>query len=293
MRLRRVGWKHDSEKSAWVALAFDATQKAWVPSGWKVVVIGTDSGGRPTMWGVERDGVAVKRPASKRPRATGLTLTVRICRDAKDYVKREISGVVATPQVSPGSVGFGKAKVYAGPMPRPRLMVLIKDIENPTGNGHKDPQYDFCAAKVFKAGQRFVIEPMEAGGGWRPILKSHTRTGSASEGSAIWNLLMGSGHVVAAETSLDSVLVSGWCQRSHCDSIVEKLLQQGKIDLDDVREAMVDRHPKSDHHSRAELLARNGRWGTCAACPRRDGKVYPEECEFTTRSDHALTAENQ
>ena len=45
---------------------------------------------------------------------------------------------------------------------------------------------------------------------------------------------------------------------------------------------------KDDHHSRAELIDRNGRWGTCGFCPRRSGKVYPEECEYTTRGDHQL-----
>ena len=36
-------------------------------------------------------------------------------------------------------------------------------------------------------------------------------------------------------------------------------------------------------------FSRNGRWGTCASCPRdSDGKVYPESCENTKRYDHNL-----
>lgn len=45
-----------------------------------------------------------------------------------------------------------------------------------------------------------------------------------------------------------------------------------------------------DHHSRAELIARNGRWGTCGACPRDMlGKVFPERCQFTDRYDHNIS----
>ena len=37
-------------------------------------------------------------------------------------------------------------------------------------------------------------------------------------------------------------------------------------------------------------FSRNGRWGTCAACPRAfDGEVFPEFCEHTDRYDHQLT----
>lgn len=45
-----------------------------------------------------------------------------------------------------------------------------------------------------------------------------------------------------------------------------------------------------DHHSRAELIARNGRWGTCSGCPRDlNGKVFPERCEYTGRYDHNIS----
>jgi hypothetical protein len=45
-----------------------------------------------------------------------------------------------------------------------------------------------------------------------------------------------------------------------------------------------------DHHSRAELIARNGRWGTCSGCPRdAKGTVFPERCGFTDRYDHNLS----
>ena len=43
-----------------------------------------------------------------------------------------------------------------------------------------------------------------------------------------------------------------------------------------------------DHHSRNTLLVRNGRWGTCVSCPRIDGEVFPEKCEYTKRYDHNL-----
>ncbi len=40
-------------------------------------------------------------------------------------------------------------------------------------------------------------------------------------------------------------------------------------------------------------FARNGRWGTCAACPRdSSGSVYPEFCDEFERSDHQLTLES-
>lgn len=37
-------------------------------------------------------------------------------------------------------------------------------------------------------------------------------------------------------------------------------------------------------------LVRNGVWGTCVDCPRRDGRAYPEECENVARYDHKITA---
>jgi hypothetical protein len=232
-----------------VALVFDAKQKAWVPSEWTVVVVGTGSGGRPLTWGVERNGESIYKPPSKRARAVRVLLTFHVCRQAKDYVRRAITGEGSDLQVAAGSVDRGKAKIYPGPAPNPKLMVLVRDIENPFGNGHKDPKYDFRAAKVFRTGEHFVVEPMEVGDGpnsvWRPMLKSYTRSGSASEGSEIWNLLMGSGAVVAAEPSLDSVLVSGWAQRSHCDSILENLIMSGKLDYEDIRAAMISRRAKS------------------------------------------------
>lgn len=41
---------------------------------------------------------------------------------------------------------------------------------------------------------------------------------------------------------------------------------------------------------RFQQFARNGRWGTCASCPRdRSGHVYPEFCAETERYDHRLT----
>lgn len=47
------------------------------------------------------------------------------------------------------------------------------------------------------------------------------------------------------------------------------------------------------HHDRDALLARNGRWGTCGACPRGEGgHVEPERCEYTSRSDHNIKRPN-
>lgn len=41
----------------------------------------------------------------------------------------------------------------------------------------------------------------------------------------------------------------------------------------------------------AALLERNGRWGTCAECPRaEDGSPLPETCKNTNREDHRLGA---
>lgn len=49
-----------------------------------------------------------------------------------------------------------------------------------------------------------------------------------------------------------------------------------------------------DHHSRAELIARNGRWGTCGACPRdAKGNVFPERCDYTDRYDHNLKPQDR
>jgi protein gp37 len=44
-----------------------------------------------------------------------------------------------------------------------------------------------------------------------------------------------------------------------------------------------------DHHHRALLLARDGRWGTCSGCPRDDdGTPHPKRCQYTDRYDHNL-----
>lgn len=40
-------------------------------------------------------------------------------------------------------------------------------------------------------------------------------------------------------------------------------------------------------------FSRNGRWGTCVACPRDTrGDAYPEFCAFTERYDHLLNAQS-
>lgn len=39
-------------------------------------------------------------------------------------------------------------------------------------------------------------------------------------------------------------------------------------------------------------FSRNGRWGTCASCPRDDNNVaYPEFCENTNQADHNLNVD--
>lgn len=41
------------------------------------------------------------------------------------------------------------------------------------------------------------------------------------------------------------------------------------------------------------MYARNGRWGTCASCPRDgDGRELPELCEYTERYDHLLAIDS-
>ena len=51
-------------------------------------------------------------------------------------------------------------------------------------------------------------------------------------------------------------------------------------------------HQKKIHASFADAFyqfARNGRWGTCAGCPRdSEGGIYPEFCADTERYDHKL-----
>ena len=52
--------------------------------------------------------------------------------------------------------------------------------------------------------------------------------------------------------------------------------------------SLINKSQGPDHHSRNELLLRNGRWGTCVDCPKRDGNIFPEECINTTRYDHNI-----
>ena len=49
----------------------------------------------------------------------------------------------------------------------------------------------------------------------------------------------------------------------------------------------------TEMRDRFRQFSRNGRWGTCGACPRdRDGNAYPEACEFTERGDHTLDVDS-
>lgn len=50
----------------------------------------------------------------------------------------------------------------------------------------------------------------------------------------------------------------------------------------------IDRFEGPDHHDRNETLARTGRWGSCACCPRERGVVMPELCEHYNSSDHDI-----
>ena len=43
------------------------------------------------------------------------------------------------------------------------------------------------------------------------------------------------------------------------------------------------------YYRRREQLARTGRWGSCAGCPKQNGIVYPERCRFRNRDDHNLS----
>ena len=37
-------------------------------------------------------------------------------------------------------------------------------------------------------------------------------------------------------------------------------------------------------------IARNGVWGTCVDCPRKDGQTFPERCKYFSRGDHQIPA---
>ena len=216
----------------------DPTRDAWIHGPWAAVVIGTDSGGRPVLWGLEKDGVSITKETG---RHAGKTPSAFVAlREAKEWAERKIAGVEKP--VAPGLVA--RAKLYSGPMPDPKLMVLEVTLDNPFGNGHKNPAYDFQAAKKFEAGERFVIGPdpmTPTGDHWRPVLMSYRHSGRASEGSEIWNLLFE--HLVEAPQSLDSVLVAGYGDRRSCDTILERLLAAGKLDYAEVRAAMLKRGP--------------------------------------------------
>ena len=41
-------------------------------------------------------------------------------------------------------------------------------------------------------------------------------------------------------------------------------------------------------HDGWNLMLRNGRWGTCVACPRDRQGVHPELCIYTSRHDHNI-----
>lgn len=63
--------------------------------------------------------------------------------------------------------------------------------------------------------------------------------------------------------------------RQHRPDVIKQLLRDSSV---------------RNHHRMwmVEQMARNGRWGTCGACPRVDGMPLPEDCAYTDRSDHWL-----
>jgi hypothetical protein len=57
-----------------------------------------------------------------------------------------------------------------------------------------------------------------------------------------------------------------------------------------LRQFDIERRLRERHQAAFVMFGRNGRWGTCASCPRDvNGNVYPEMCEYTERYDHNLT----
>lgn len=63
--------------------------------------------------------------------------------------------------------------------------------------------------------------------------------------------------------------------------------------MDDSNETFVEierlRVTAREHRDAFMAFARNGRWGTCANCPKdSEGKRYPECCRNTDRPDHML-----
>lgn len=56
----------------------------------------------------------------------------------------------------------------------------------------------------------------------------------------------------------------------------------------------LDRLPISKELSERFLqFSRNGRWGTCAGCPRDGhGHILPELCSYTERYDHNLNVDS-
>lgn len=52
---------------------------------------------------------------------------------------------------------------------------------------------------------------------------------------------------------------------------------------------IISRYIEPNHHMRDELCERNGRWGSCGACPIDSvGMIHPEDCENKDRYDHNI-----
>ena len=50
------------------------------------------------------------------------------------------------------------------------------------------------------------------------------------------------------------------------------------------------KHALKNNAAHLIMFARNGRWGSCADCPRDSlGAAYPELCAHTERYDHQLS----
>lgn len=62
------------------------------------------------------------------------------------------------------------------------------------------------------------------------------------------------------------------------------MTREGGFAYDDPRA-----HAAAELRSELADFSRNGRWGTCGACPCDGyGRKLPELCEFTERADHQL-----
>ena len=67
--------------------------------------------------------------------------------------------------------------------------------------------------------------------------------------------------------------------REEADTMTDRLLLAAYVDKE---------FPGSLEHGSREQILRNGRWGTCAGCPRDAQGIHPENCPYTERYDHNI-----